>query len=79
MNYGNRNATSTYTMTDLGKGYVAASLTSMGIALYTRTIWASWLKSLHGAKYTLANAVVGYLAAASAGSINLIIMRYKEL
>ncbi len=46
MNYGNRNASCQYTMSDLGKGYLAATLTSVCIALYTRRVFASTLTRL---------------------------------
>lgn len=38
MNYGNRNASSTYTKEDIAKSYSAACLTSIGVALGLRKI-----------------------------------------
>ena len=46
MNYGNRNASSTYTLSDLGKGYLAATATSAAIALFSRRAVAVTLKGL---------------------------------
>lgn len=40
MNYGNRNASSSYTVADLGKGYSGAVAVSMSIALFTRKVFA---------------------------------------
>lgn len=40
MNYGNRNASSEYTTTDLARGYSAAVVTSVGIALVSRSLMA---------------------------------------
>ena len=41
INYGNRNASSNYTVSDLMKGYSGAVAVSVSIALFTRTIFAS--------------------------------------
>lgn len=79
MNYGNRNASSTYTLQDLGQGYLAATTVSVLIALYTRRVFASTLKSLTGPSLTIANSTLGYLAGAFAGAANLSLMRSKEL
>jgi len=40
MNYGNRNASSTYTTADLGRGYAGAVAFSVSIALFSRTMLA---------------------------------------
>ena len=79
MNYGNRNASSQYTTSDLGKGYLAATVTSVGIALFSRTLFASTLHRLQGPSLTFANSSLNYLAGAIAGASNLAFMRYKEL
>lgn len=79
MNYGNRNASSNYTLSDLSKGYAGAVAVSVSIALISRTMVASTLKSLKGAKLILANSALNYIAAALAGTSNLILMRSKEL
>ncbi len=36
MNYGNRNASSTYTNTDLARGYFGAVIASIGISVLSR-------------------------------------------
>jgi hypothetical protein len=41
MNYGNRNASTQYTLNDLGRGYAGAVLVSVFIALFTRRAFAS--------------------------------------
>ncbi len=79
MNYGNRNASSTYTLQDLGKGYGAALASSVLIALYTRRVFAGTLKNLSGPSLTFANSFLNYFAGAFAGATNLVMMRYKEL
>ena len=79
MNYGNRNASSTYTLQDLGKGYGAALASSVLIALFTRRIFASTLTKLNGPSLTFANSFLNYFAGAFAGATNLVMMRYKEL
>ena len=79
MNYGNRNASSSYTLTDLGRGYVGAVAASVSIALGTRMIFAPTLNRLKGGKYVMANALLNYIAGAAAGGTNLALMRMKEL
>ena len=79
MNYGNRNASSTYNLSDLAKGYSAALVSSVVIALYTRRVFASTLSRLQGPSLTFANSILNYVAGAFAGATNLVFMRYKEL
>jgi sideroflexin-5 len=79
MNYGNRNASSSYTLQDLGKGYGAALTSSVLIALFTRRLFAGSLKNLQGPSLTFANSFLNYFAGAFAGATNLVMMRYKEL
>ena len=79
MNYGNRNASSNYTLKDLGRGYAGAVLSSVLIALYTRRIFAPQLKKLKGSSLIMANSALNYLAGAFAGATNLVLMRFKEL
>jgi len=79
MNYGNRNASSTYTTGDLARGYGGAVAISMGIAMITRTYLGGMLSSMKGAKLILASAGLNWIAAATAGAGNLVLMRFKEL
>jgi sideroflexin-5 len=79
MNYGNRNASSSYDVSDLAKGYSAALVSSILIALYTRRIFAPTLKNLQGPSLTFTNSILNYVAGAVAGTANLVFMRYKEL
>jgi hypothetical protein len=79
MNYGNRNASSTYTVTDLMRGYSGAVVTSMSIALISRMMLAQRLAALSGARLILASACLNYFAAALAGTANVALMRFKEL
>jgi hypothetical protein len=79
MNYGNRNASSTYTIGDLGRGYLGAVAISASITVYTRMLFAPLLSSLGGSKLVLINAFLSYIATALAGASNLILMRYKEM
>jgi len=75
INYGNRNASSEYTKTDLGRGYCAAVATSVGIALISRTMMAKTLSKMSGPKLVLTNALLNYFAAAFAGAANCMLMR----
>mmetsp|Transcript_20011 Transcript_20011/g.14491 ORF Transcript_20011/g.14491 Transcript_20011/m.14491 type:complete len:217 (+) Transcript_20011:486-1136(+) len=79
MNYGNRNASSNYTTSDLAKGYTGAVVTSCGIAFTSRMLMARQLSALRGPSYVLANAALGWLSAAFAGAANLMLMRFKEI
>uniref|UniRef100_A0A7S3IEW7 Sidoreflexin n=1 Tax=Strombidium inclinatum TaxID=197538 RepID=A0A7S3IEW7_9SPIT len=79
VNYGNRNASSNYTMTDVGRGYFGAVLASITIAMGTRRIFASQLSKAKGSKLILMNALLNLVAASIPGATNLTIMRAKEL
>jgi hypothetical protein len=79
MNYGNRNASSEYSINDLSRGYFGAVAMSVSIALGSRTLLAKPLSTLKGPKYFILNAFLNYLAAATAGATNLALMRFKEL
>lgn len=78
LNYGNRNASSAYTVTDLARGYSAAVATSVGIALVSRNLMANTLSKLSGPRLVLMNAFLNYLAAAFSGFANCTLMRQKE-
>lgn len=79
MNYGNRNATIPYTNRDFMQAYLLATGVSVGLALGSRSIFASHIKSLRGPRLFLTNALLNYLSAAFAGASNLFFMRSKEL
>lgn len=79
MNYGNRNASSDYTLNDLAKGYIGAVTVSIGIVMVSRTFLNPRLAKLGGSTQFIANAVLNYVAASCAGVANLAIMRQKEL
>lgn len=79
MNYGNRNASSKFSVKDLGIGYCGAVTVSVGIAIWSRVLFAPLLTSLSGSKLVLINAFIGWIAGATAGACNLTLMRFKEL
>ena len=79
MNYGNRNASSDYTLQDLGKGYVTAVAVSCSIVMVSRTFLNPRLSKLKGSAMFIANALLNYVASSLAGASNLAIMRQKEL
>ena len=78
MNYGNRNASTPYTTSDLATGYIGACVSSIGIAMVSRTMFAGKLKAFTGAKFLLLNGLLNYAAAGSAGFLNCLLMRMKE-
>jgi len=75
MNYGNRNATSTITTSDLTRGYFGAVAVSVSIALFSRIALAKQIAALQGPKQIIASAFLNYFAAAFAGATNLVMMR----
>ena len=79
LNYGNRNASSPYKASDLLRGYFGAVVVSIGIAFFTRTIFAPLIMTLKGPKLVMMNALLNYFAGAFAGASNLVLMRYKEM
>lgn len=75
MNYGNRNASSTLTTSDLASGYCTAVAVSCSIVFASRLVLANQLKGLHGSKQVIANAALNYFACAVAGASNCALMR----
>lgn len=79
MNYGNRNASSTYSNQDLARGYFGAVFTSVSIAMASRTMLAAQLAKMRGPQLVFANACLNYFAACVPGVCNCSLMRWKEL
>jgi hypothetical protein len=79
LNYGNRNASSNYTMNDLAKGYLAAVGGSVGVALTLRKLFSGITKSMSGTKLILLNSLVASFASASANFLNTFCMRSIEM
>ena len=79
MNYGNRNASSPFSLKDMGVGYCGAVTVSVSIAIWSRVLFAPLLNSLSGSKLVLINAFIGWIACAMAGACNLTLMRWKEM
>ena len=78
-NYGNRNASSTQTTTELFTAYSKATAAAIGVAGGLR---AATPYILGGSKGTLAlmmNYIIGYCAVAVSSSVNVVAMREKEL
>ena len=63
----------------MARGYGAAVVTSVGIALVSRSMMANALASMSGPRLVLTNAFLNYMAAAFAGFANCTLMRQKEL
>jgi hypothetical protein len=63
----------------MGIGYAGALAVSVGIASYSRVLFAGLLNRLTGSKLVLINAFIGWIAGAMAGACNLTLMRYKEM
>jgi hypothetical protein len=79
MNYGNRNASSPNTLGDLMFGYSAAVTSSIGVSLGLRKLCFNMTKNLRGGPMILANALISYVAVATAGFLNSLCMRIGEM
>jgi len=79
MNYGNRNASSTYTINDLMFGYTIAVGSSIGVSLGMRKACFNMTKNMQGGSLVLANCIISYIAVATAGFLNSYCMRRSEM
>jgi hypothetical protein len=79
LNYGNRNASSTYTTEDIAKGYGAACSASILIGLGIRKALEPWTRKMTGAKLIVANSISTFFACTTAGGVNALLMRQKEM
>lgn len=79
MNYGNRNASSAYSVRNIFKSYFYALAASISIGLFTRHLVASWTVNMAGGTLFLINSITAYIATASAGFTNAFMMRLSEL
>ena len=76
MNYFNRNATSTYTVNDILKGYASAVTISITLGLSFQAIFRPAIAKIKSTPVQLlARAVLTAIAAGSAGSANVLMMR----
>ncbi len=79
LNYGNRNASSTYTGSDIAKGYIAAVSASVGISLAIRKLMSSYTRNMRGGRLLFFNTLSSFIACSLGGSANLVLMRRSEL
>lgn len=79
LNYGNRNASSPYTTSDLAQGYSAAVGSSVSMALLLRKLFSGVSSRLTGAKLILINSVISSLAGGTASFLNTFFMRRVEM
>ena len=80
MNYFNRNATSSYTVEDILKGYASAVTVSITLGLCLQALFRPKIDKISSAPLQLlARSVLTGIAAGSAGSANVLMMRQKEL
>lgn len=78
-NYGNRNASSSYSVDDLIQSYSIAVTSSIGIALFLRKAASRWTRNMRGANLFAANSVSSVAAGAAAGYLNAYVMRQSEM
>ena len=74
-NYGNRNASSTYTSQDIIKSYASAVTVAIGLSLGIRRMFAARVAVASGAKLVLMNSFSTYIACGCAGFTNAFLMR----
>ena len=79
INYGNRNASSTYTTADIMKSYTMATASSVVVALGIRKSVEHKTKTMVGAKLLLYNSLSAMVASAVAGFLNTWFMRQVEM
>ena len=79
LNYGNRNASSTQTNSELFQAYCIGTTTAVGVAGSLRALAPIILKGRTGGIATLVNYFIGYAAVASSSSINVWAMRRGEM
>lgn len=79
LNYGNRNATSSYTNEDIMKSYSVAVTASIVVALGIRKFLERYTRNLHGGKLMMFNSVSAFASCAIAGYLNSFFMRRTEL
>ena len=79
INYGNRNASSTYTTSDILKSYCFATGSSVVVALGIRKSVEHKTKTMVGAKLLLYNSGSAMVASAVAGFLNTWFMRQVEM
>ena len=79
MNYGNANASSPYTLNDLGRSYLGAVISSTTVALAIRQLNAKRSAAATGAKLIMLNAITSTTACACGGFANNWFMRSVEM
>jgi len=79
LNYENRNASSTYTTTDIVTSYCIATSAAIGVALGIRKAVDKQARNLKGGKLVLLNSVSAFAACALSGFLNAYIMRQTEI
>ena len=79
LNYGNRNASSNLDNKGLALAYGAAVSSSIGVGLAMRKLLTPLSKNLHGPSQLIVNSLISLVAVGSAGFLNLLVMRSKEM
>lgn len=75
LNYANRNASSNYTMTDIGKSYGIATTSAITVGLGVRKLLEKQTAKAKGSKLVYLNAVCGFFSVSTAGFLNAYFMR----
>ena len=79
LNYGNRNASSTYTVNDIATSYAAALAASISVSLAIRKALESRTKNMRGTKLIFFNTISSFFACSTAGFLNCQMMRKTEV
>ena len=79
LNYGNKNASCTYTNEDMAKGYGAAVGAAIIVSGTIRKLTSGMTAKASGNKLLMLNSLVGSLGASSAAYCNTTLMRQAEV
>ena len=79
VNYANRNASSSLSNSGLAFVYLAAVTSSIGVGLGMKRILSPFEKKFSGPRRLFLNFLISYLAVGTAGCLNLMMMRSKEM
>lgn len=75
VNYGNRNASSSYSSSDIAKSYLCACTASITVALSIRRMFKKQTSQVTGSRLIIYNSFSAMIAVACAGYLNAYLMR----
>lgn len=79
INYGNRNASSSYSKKDVMSSYLCACAASIGVSLLIRKHFEARARTVSGSRLIILNSISTMFAVGTAGYLNAYLMRKSEL